>query len=136
MSISVNNIKKSRAGKFALVYLLISAFCGVFSFVYEHFSHGVYSASMIYMFVYPLLGGTAVFAILALMGKKSEPDRFSFNIYNSGIATLSVGSCVKGVLEIYGTDSQYVKLYFIAGIVLLALGVVSYIAGKFKKCKS
>lgn len=44
-----------------------------------------------------------------------------------GIITLTIGSLVRGILDIYGTTNQKVTLYLIAGIVFLAAGIGSYI---------
>lgn len=44
------------------VYILaVSAFCTVFGEVYEHFSHNVYSAYMVFAFAFPLAGGALLF---------------------------------------------------------------------------
>ena len=45
----------------ACVYLAVSAFCAVFGEVYEHFSHNVYSAYMVFAFAFPLAGGALLF---------------------------------------------------------------------------
>lgn len=44
--------------KTACAYLAVSAFCAVFGAVYEHFSHNVYSACMVFAFAFPLAGGS------------------------------------------------------------------------------
>ena len=127
MSTSVIDVKKVRIRKTVLIYLGITAFCVLFSTVYEHFSHGVRSNAMIFLFAYPLVGGALVFGLLGLIKKAHFPGRVSFNLYNSGIAALAAGSCFAGVLEIYGTTSNLVSVYWVAGIILTAGGVVLYL---------
>lgn len=125
MSISdINKKKWSRANKTLIVYLAFTVFCFIFSYVYEHFSHGVKSNSMIYMFLYPLLGGITIFIILKCTERNNFYNRASYNLYNSAIACFTLGSCVKGVIEIYGTYSQYTTYYFYAGGVLLFLSII------------
>ena len=107
------------------VYLVVTVFCAVFGAVYEHFSHQVYSAYMVYAFIFPLVGGTVVFYWLSLFGKHF-PGRVALNLYNSGIATLTVGSIFKGVLEIYGTTNSLSNIYFIVGIAFLFISIIVF----------
>ena len=72
--------------KKSFIYLGISAFVFIFSQVYEHFSHGVYSGFMIYAFLIPF-----------------------------------VGSIYKGVLEKYGTSTNFEIIYLTVGLVLCIL---------------
>lgn len=116
------------------VYLLISLFCVLFGAVYEHFSHEVYSYYMIYAFLFPLLGGTAVFYGLSLFGKRM-PGRIACNLYHSGIATLTIGSLFCGVLEIYGTTNALTSVYWIVGWLFVLAGVIFYFLSDLKKSK-
>ncbi len=127
LSASATDLKKIKIRKTVWVFLGITAFCILFSTVYEHFGHGVYSNAMIFLFTYPLVGGVLVFGLLGLIKKAPFPGRVCYNLYNSGIAALASGSCFTGVLEIYGTDSDLVMIYWVAGIILTAAGVVAYL---------
>ena len=106
-----------------ITYIGIASFCGLFSAVYEHFSHDVYSDSMIHLFLYPLIGGASVFAILWVTGFK-YPSGAPVIVYHCGIATLTVGSCLDGIFEIYGSVSAYVIYYRIIGIMLIAVSAI------------
>lgn len=117
------------AARTAFVYLLVSLFFVLFGAVYEHFSHDVYSWYMIYAFAFPLLGGALPFSVMALLDACPVPTRLPLNLYHSGIATLAVGSVFQGVLEIYGTTSRLMSVYWTAGIVLTAAGAVLYLMG-------
>ncbi len=112
--------------KAALTYLLASLFCALFGAIYEIFGHGVYSFYMIYAFGFPLVGGTLPFLIMSFTGTQRYPNSLSRNLYHSGIATLTVGSIVRGILDIYGTTNALSNYYWIAGILLLAAGVAFY----------
>lgn len=117
---------KSAFGRTAARYLFAAAVSAVFSAVYEAFSHGVYSAFMIWMFLWPLLGGAIPFGILARCRRLPKPPRRSRCLYHSGIATLTVGSCMTGIFEIYGTTSGYVAVYWVAGFALAIAGLLCY----------
>ena len=112
-----------RALKTAFIYLIISLFCALFGAVYEVFSHGVYSFYMIYAFAFPLVGGTFPFLVISLF-RKNYPDAIARNIYHSGIATLTVGSIIQVVLDIYGTTNRLTGLYWLVGIIMLISGIV------------
>ena len=50
------------------------------------------------------------------------PKRVCWGLYHAGIATLTVGSLISGALEIYGTTSPLIVVYWIAGAALTLLG--------------
>ena len=125
MYISDIDEASKKALKTAFIYLLISFFCILFGAVYEKFSHEVYSFYMIYAFVFPLAGGTLHFFMIALSkAEKYYPGVFAESIYHSGIATLTVGSILHGVLDIYGTSNRLLILYWIIGAVLTIVGAI------------
>lgn len=119
---SISDTNNRQAIKVTLVYLIISCFCALFGAVYELFSHEVYSFYMIYAFAFPLVGGALPFAAYALTGAK-YPGAIARNLYHAGIATLTVGSIVRGVLEIYGTTNALSRFYWIAGVGFVLFGV-------------
>lgn len=99
--------------------------CALFGAVYERFSHGVYSYGMIYAFVFPLALGVFPFFLIDAFSAP-YPPRFCRSVYHAGIAALTVGSIVSGVLEIYGTTSPLVPVYWILGAVLTLFAAVPY----------
>lgn len=111
----------------AYVYLIVSLFSAAFGAVYEHFSHGVYSNYMIYAFVFPFAGGTLPLLSLVLSGCRRLPNRLSLSLYHSGIAALTVGSIIKGALEIYGITNRLVFVYWAVGGGLAGLGIIFYL---------
>ena len=104
-----------------------TAFLALFGAVYELFSHEVYSYFMIYAFAVPLMLGVMPYALLLISRK--VPGRAALNLWNSGIAALSVGCVSRGVLEIYGTTNSLTVVYPAAGSLLLASGLIAWIAG-------
>lgn len=119
---STSELNRS-CGRTAFIYALISGFCAVFGMIYEHFSHGVWSMSMVYAFLYPLVGGTVPFLVLALFSRKF-PGYSSQLVYHCAIATLTLGSILRGVLEIYGTANVLTVCYSWAGWGLAAAGLL------------
>ena len=123
MSISATDLNK----KTTLRYSFVSLFCLVFGLVYELFSNGVYSLFMMFAFAIPLLLGAVPFLVFWLTNTKNPPSLHSRYLYHSGIATLTVGSIVQGVLEIYGTTNQLIFGYLYVGAALVGAGVVAYV---------
>lgn len=111
-------------------YLLISIFCALFGAIYELFAHQVYSYFMIYAFAFPMLGGAIPFLVLAWNGSWRMPGIVSRQLYHSGIAALTVGSILQGVLDIYGTTNHLILAYWYAGGALCLAGVLLYVIGR------
>lgn len=114
----------SQAARTALAYLVISVVCALFGAVYERFSHGVYSYYVIYAFAFPLVGGALPYLLLAVLATDRYPRRFARNLCHSGIATLTVGSVVRGILDIYGTTNGLTRYYWIVGLFAVMEGAV------------
>lgn len=109
-----------------LGYLGMAAFCIVFSTVYEIFSHQVYSAFMIGLAAFPLLLGALPVLIIRRQGRQGRtPLQKRLQLWS--VLTLTVGSCLTGVFEIYGTASQYTIIYWIAGAMLTAAAAAAFI---------
>ena len=113
--------------KAGFVYLIVTIFCALFGAIYENYSYEVYSYYMIYAFAYPMIMGVLPFMIIYKCEKIRMPGRISENLYNAGVGTLTIGSIVEGVLLIYGTTNVLSKIYFVVGIGMVVLGIVSYL---------
>ena len=112
--------------------LVFTIICAVFGAIYEKFSHGVYSSYMIYAFLIPLFFSVVPNTLWILFGKKDIPEA-SRHLWNYGIATITVGCMLKGVLEIYGTTNRHLIVYpIIAGMLIIA-AVVAGIINRFGK---
>ena len=100
------------------IWLAISLFALIFGLVYELFSFGVISLSMILMFLYPLILG----AIPSYFLEKN--NKTLHRLYVDGVIVLTIRSLIYGILEIYGTTTIYTKYYLLTGISLLIMGVI------------
>ena len=109
-------------------------FLALFGAVYELFSHEVYSYFMIYAFAVPLMLGVLPYTLLLISRK--YPGRAALNLWNSGIAALSVGCVFRGVLEIYGTTNSFSVIYPVSGLLLLTAGLIIWIVGLKRKQKN
>ncbi|MGN7357308.1 hypothetical protein ACTHPF_08065 [Paenibacillus sp. SAF-054] len=112
-------------------YVILSAAAVAFDKVYGVFSHGVDSAAMTWMFLYPLLGGALYCFIIGKLFPgitHSASCRVFLNLHNSGIAALTMASLLKGIFEIAGTSSSHFVYYHAAGWGFLAAGLITVIA--------
>lgn len=107
----------------ALAFVVVSLACALLGAVYELFSHEVYSYYMIYAFVLPLALGALPNLVIELR-RLRPPSRIAANMWNSGVATLVVGSMFRGALDIYGTTSCFVVVYLGVGAILLGSGML------------
>ncbi len=121
------NQNAKKASKTSFIYLVISIFCLLLGAVYEKFSHEVYSFYMIYAFAFPLVGGALLFCILGFVGPEKYPRSLARNLYHSGIATLTVGSFLQGILDIYGTTNALINYYWMVGGSLLIITLLAYL---------
>ncbi|MCI2049809.1 MAG: hypothetical protein LKJ76_08865 [Lachnospiraceae bacterium] len=109
-------------------YEAATAFVLVLGAVYEYFSFGVWSGFMVYAFLFPLAGGVLPLRILLRTGRRIPAA--AAGLWNCGIATFTAGCLFCGILEIYGTTNRLSGIYWIAGTVLLAAGVLLTAAEK------
>jgi len=120
------NGSKAKSIRTIVVYLFTTVFTFMINKLYASFGHGVYSNSMTWMFLYPLIGGVLFYFIIEFFlpnVKCFVGYRVFYNIYNSGIALLTVASFLQGIVEVAGTNSPYVTIYFKLGYLCVAVGV-------------
>ncbi len=103
----------------AAVWLALSVICLIFSIVYECFSHDVISLNMLSIFAYPLLLECIPSFILS-----KKKLKLPCQVWRDGTIVLMLGALLSGIFEIYGTTSDFTVLYFIAGSILLAAGLI------------
>lgn len=118
--------------KKSLIYLGISIFLFIFGQIYEHFSHGVYSSYMMFAFLIPFIGLFIPSFLNNLILKRKFFDNATF-LWKCGIATLTVGSIYKGVLEIYGTSGTFEQVYLIIGSLLCIIATIVLIIARVNK---
>lgn len=122
MSISDINNKIIKTVK---IYIFITIFCFIFSYVYLKFSFGVVSYYMKYLSLIPLILGVITYLIIWKM--KIKYNRISYNLYNAGIFTIIVGSAVRGILDICGGHSFYTPIYLVIGVILIIISFLKLI---------
>lgn len=115
-----------------LIYIIATVLCILFSIIYESFSHGVISNFMIFSFLIPLLLGVVSTYLIYFFKKEKLPTALENNFYNAGVATLTFGSIIEGVLEIYGTTNIKVYAYLVIGVSLIIISNLLYIVSNKK----
>lgn len=124
--------------KTILVYAGLTIFAFFFNQIYALFAHGVSSENMSNMYLVLLIAGVGMYLLLKLTLPKSVFNpyyRLFTNIYNAGIATLVVGMCLSGIVEIAGGSSAYVSWFGLIGEGLIVLGLVILTIITFQKNK-
>lgn len=114
--------------KTVIAYSMFTVLCVVTNKVYSLFSHGVSSAYMTYMFLYPLIGCGIIFIPLWIFGRDIiyiKGYRFFYNLYNSGISTLTFASLLQGIVIIAGTTTPYSLAMFIAGAIFITISLIT-----------
>ena len=79
---------------------------------------------MLYAFMVPLVGGALPFLGMALGRRCRYLQRVWRMVYHMGIATLTTGCFVRGILDIYGTTNRLVSAYWCTGCTFVLVGVI------------
>lgn len=124
MTLSTSAINR-HCKKIMMLYCGITILTVIFALIYEMFSHEVFSWYMMGAFLFPLVLGVIPFFAIGKM-HTIFPSLFSIDLYHSGIATLTFGSIIEGILEIYGTTNRLIIVYWIAGFALVCFGIICY----------
>ncbi len=104
-------------------YGVLSAFCGVFSAVYLHYSYGESSPFLVLLFLPPLLLGLVPAEVLLLADEVRIASLPVRRLWNSGVAVLTVGFLVRAVINISGRYTYYDIVYWILSAGFFALAV-------------
>ena len=107
--------------------LIATVLTAGFGFIYEQFSHGVYSVKMIYAFAVPLVLGVLPLFWMIRHGKTASEE--TLLCWHCGLAAWTVGLLFCGALEIYGTDNRLAVVYWLAGALLMACAFAGYLRG-------
>lgn len=124
--------KRTKCKWYCLYWILnpwLAITCAVFAAIYENFSHQVYSPFMICAFLFPIILGIIPNTIRLIRTYKKPlcHTRFSSiacTIQQCGIYTLTVGSILRGILDIYGTTNSTSIIYWWIGGLLLIVGFI------------
>ena len=125
---------KNRTGSADLLrsgtaYLIASVLVAAAGWMYELFSHGVYSNYMIYAFMVPLVCGALPDILAATRGCRSKKRSGSSasGLRLAAVVTLTAGSLIKGVLDIFGTTNRLLVVYPIIGLALAIAALIAFI---------
>ncbi len=126
---TLDMIIKKQLKKTAVIYAVFTVFIAVFGLVYEHFSHDVWSSYMGLCFLIPLFGGIFYIVLKRFIfnSKKNTASKLfgiGDDMYHSAVATFTLGSLIRGIVDIYGTTNHLLIWYAVAGCILLTAGVV------------
>ena len=121
--------------KKSLIYFGISIFVFILGQIYEYFSHGVYSSYMMFAFLIPFIGLFIPSLLNNLILKRKITDNVTLP-WKCGIATLTVGSIYKGVLEIYGTSGTFEQVYLIIGSLLCIIATIVLLTARVNTDKN
>lgn len=77
---------------------------------------------MHYLFLVPLIGGALLTLFLVLTPNLS---RISFNLWNSGVAVISAGFLLRGIINLSGRSTTLDQPYWYVGAGFLILSLVS-----------
>ncbi len=129
-------LRKGDALRTGIAYIAASIVIAVAAAVYGMFSHGVHSPFMTYAFAIPLMLGAAPHIAAALSGraKKGEgirrilTDDAVCDLQLAVIATLTAGSLLKGVLDIYGTTNRLLIGYPVLAAAITAVFMIKKVS--------
>lgn len=121
MSTSVTN-STTRFSRTFISYLAIAAFLFIFSRIYESLSYGEVSVFMHYMFCATLVGGIL---LLGLLQVKPNLSRITYNLWNSGIATITAGCLLRGIINLSGRSTTLDQPYWYVGAGFPALSLIT-----------
>ncbi|WP_313176307.1 hypothetical protein [Streptococcus parasuis] len=121
MSTSVTN-STTRFSRTFISYLAMAAFLFIFSRIYESLSYGEVSVFMHYMFCATLVGGIVLLGLLQI---KPNLSRMTYNLWNSGIATITAGCLFRGIINLSGRSTTLDQPYWYVGAGFLALSLIT-----------
>lgn len=121
MSTSVTN-STTRFSRTFISYLAMAAFLFIFSRIYESLSYGEVSVFMHYMFCATLVGGIL---LLGLLQVKPNLSRITYNLWNSGIATITAGCLLRSIINLSGRSTTLDQPYWYVGAGFLALSLIT-----------
>ncbi|MCK3904754.1 hypothetical protein HCC14_04475 [Streptococcus suis] len=122
LSTSVTNQTSTRTTRTFITYLATTAFLFIFSRIYESLSYGEVSIFMHYMFCVTLIGGALLLGMLTL---KPNLSRMTFNLWNSGVATITAGFLLRGIINLSGRSTTLDQPYWFIGAGFLLLALIS-----------
>lgn len=87
---------------------------------------------MRYMFCVTLVGGGLLLGLLTI---KPNLSRLAFNLWNSGVATITAGSLLRGIINLSGRSTTLDQPYWFVGAGFLILALISLFFSGNKKAQ-
>ena len=131
MSTSVTN-STTRFSRTFISYLAMAAFLFIFSRIYESLSYGEVSVFMHYMFCATLVGGIL---LLGLLQVKPNLSRMTYNLWNSGIATITAGCLLRGIINLSGRSTTLDQPYWYVGAGFLKLSLITLFISDIRRTR-
>lgn len=132
LSTSVTNQTSGRTARTFITYLATTTFLFIFSRIYESLSYGEVSVFMHYMFCVTLIGGGLLLGLLTI---KPNLSRLTFNLWNSGVATITAGFLLRGIINLSGRSTTLDQPYWFVGAGFLVLALISLLFTGNKRTK-
>ena len=107
-------------------YLVATVVAAVLSAIYESLSHGVISVFMVGLAAWPLVLG-ALPTWIAGCAHAPEPAPLARTLLACGVLTLTFGSIVAGVMEIYGSTSAFTPVYWVVGTAIMVAALIALV---------
>ena len=107
-------------------YLVATVVAAVLSAIYESLSHGVISVFMVGLAAWPFVLGVLP-TWIAGAARAPEPAPLACTLLACGALTLTFGSIVAGVMEIYGSTSAFTPVYWVVGAAIMAAAVAVFV---------
>lgn len=108
-----------------IIGAILAVVCVIFTFIYEQFSHGAVSTFMRSMFLMPLVGLAVPALVCFLTPLHRFVGRLPFNLWNSGLATWTVGCLFRGIVNISGRFTELDRIYWVGGWAFLLAAVIA-----------
>lgn len=87
---------------------------------------------MVWLFLFPLIGGALPAAVFTAL-RCAAVSQWIRRIWRAGVATLTVGSCMTGIFEIYGSDAPLLTWYWYVGFFWILIAAMAYLFPCFQK---
>ncbi|NQH95590.1 hypothetical protein HO625_00775 [Streptococcus suis] len=129
MSTSATNTENKRTIRTFITYLALTSFLFIFSRVYESLSYGETAFHMHYLFCVTLIGGSL---LLGLMTIHRTLSRLTYNLWNSGVAVITAGFLLRGIINLSGRSTTLDQPYWYVGAGFLILAVISLFIKQIK----
>lgn len=130
LSILVTKKSLNQRGKVFLFYFVLSVFFFIFSRIYESLSYGEFSFFMHYLCIVPIIGGGILLAFLFFLPQLS---RLSYNLWNSGVAVITTGFLLRGIINLSGRSTTLDAPYWMIGSGFLGLTLVTILWSLLKQ---